>query len=329
MCSFAALLAAARRAARGKKRRSEVARFLWNLEAEVIALQAELSTGVWRPGPSRRFVIHDPKEREITAAPFRDRVVHHAVCAAVGPVLERAAIEHSYACRPGKGVHAAVRQCQRFCQSGRYFLKCDVRGFYSSVDHAVLMRLLRRVVKDRPMLDLLGLIVDTGGVSGGGGAGGTGGRGLPIGNLTSQYFANFILTGLDLFVLQELRPGGYVRYMDDFALFDDDRTRLRAMLGRIRAYLREERGLELKEPATLLTRTAVGVPFLGLRVFPGTLRLRRRKIRRCRDLARRRIAEYLAGERDEASLQASLGSIVAHVEMGGSPGLRRAILVGE
>jgi hypothetical protein len=117
--------------------------------------------------------------------------------------------------------------------------------------------------------------------------------------------------------------------MDDFALFDDDRVRLRAMLGRIRAFLREERGLEPKEPATLLTRTAVGVPFLGLRVFPGTLRLRRRKIRRCRDLARRRIAEYLAGERDEASLQASLGSIVAHVEMGGSPRLRRAILVGE
>ena len=258
-------------------------------------------------------------------------MVHHAVCAAVGPVLERAAIEHSYACRPGKGVHAAVRQCQRFCRGRRYFLKCDVRGFYSSVDHAVLMRLLCRVVKDRPMLDLLGLIVDTGGVSSAGGAAtdGVGGRGLPIGNLTSQYFANFILTGLDLFVLQELRPGGYVRYMDDFALFDDDRTRLRAMLGRVRAYLREERGLELKEPATLLTRTAVGVPFLGLRVFPGTLRLRRRKIRRCRDLARRRMAEYLAGERDEASLQASLGSIVAHVEMGGSPGLRRAILVGE
>jgi retron-type reverse transcriptase len=162
-----------------------------------------LSEGVWRPGPSRRFVIHDPKEREITAAPFRDRVVHHAVCAAVGPVLERAAIEHSYACRPGKGVHAAVRQCQRFCQSRRYFLKCDVRGFYSSVDHAVLMWLLCRVVKDRPMLDLLGLMVDTGvGVSG---AGGAGGRGLPIGNLTSQYFANFIPTGLDLFVLQERR----------------------------------------------------------------------------------------------------------------------------
>jgi retron-type reverse transcriptase len=189
MCSFAAILAAARRAARGKKRRPEVARFLWNLEAEVIALQAELSTGVWRPGPSRRFVIHDPKEREITAAPFRDRVVHHAICAAVGPVLERAAIEHSYACRPRKGVRAAVRQCQQFCRGRRYFLKCDVRGFYSSVDHAVLMRLLRRVVKDRPMLDLLGLIVDTGGVvSGAGvsGVGGTGGRGLPIGNLTSQ-----------------------------------------------------------------------------------------------------------------------------------------------
>jgi hypothetical protein len=326
MCSFAALLAAARRAARGKKRRPEVARLLWNIEPEILALQAELSTGVWRPGPSRRFVIHDPKEREITAAPFRDRVVHHAVCTAVGPVLERAAIEHSYACRPGKGVHSAVRQCQRFCQSMRFFLKCDIRGFYSSVDHSVLMRLLCRVLKDRPMLDLLGLIVDTGGVAS---AGGAGGRGLPIGNLTSQYFANFILTGLDLFVLQELRPGGYVRYMDDFALFDDGRGRLRAMLGRIRAFLREERGLELKEPANLLTRAAVGVPFLGLRVFPGTLRLRRRKIRRFRDLARTRIAEYLAGERDDASLQASLGSIMAHVEMGGSPGLRRAILVGD
>lgn len=315
--SFGALVHAAKLASRGKRHRPDVARLLWDLEAELLELQGSLVEGTWRPGRLRRFTVHDPKEREISVAPFRDRVVHHALCAQAGPVLERGAIHHSYACRVGKGAHAAVAQCRKLVCARPFFLKCDVRHFFATVDHEILKGRLRRVLKDRRVLDLFDAIID---------AGAEGTRGLPIGNLTSQHLANFYLTGLDHHVLERLRPRGYLRYMDDFVLFEDDRPTLRIMLREIRRFLRDSLRLELNESATLSHRTAVGLPFLGLRIYPGALRLRRRRVRRFGLMLRKRLAAAAGDDLLDARLQASLGSIIGHAAMGSSPGFRRRVL---
>ncbi len=340
--SFETLRAAARNASRGKRRRLPVARFLWHVEDELFDLQRELRAGTWRPGRPFQFVIRDPKERLITAAPFRDRVVHHALCAHIGPVMDRRAIHHSYACRVGKGLHAAVEHTRRQVRRWRYCLKCDIHHFFASVDHATLERFLARVIKDHAVLDLCAAIIaaeaggpqsgaaqsagpQTGGPQAAGtqSAGAPAGRGLPIGNLTSQHFANFYLGWLDHFVLEELRPGAYVRYMDDFLLFSDDRRVLAAMLRRIRRYLASELLLSLNDNATLLGRTANGVPFLGLRIYPGMVRLRRRQVRRFHRTLRARLRKTPADLAEELRLQGSLGAIVAHVSPWTSPAFRR------
>jgi RNA-directed DNA polymerase len=181
---FDNLLGAARRAARGKRDRPAVARFEFHLERELLTLQTELAEGTYRPGAFFTFEIRDPKRRSICAAPFCDRVVHHAVCGVLEPLFDRRLIFDTCACRPGKGTHAAIARAQHFARRYRYFLKCDVRRFFASVDHNLLRALLQRMFKDAPLLDLLGRILAHNP------PGAEPGRGLPIGNLTSQHFGS-------------------------------------------------------------------------------------------------------------------------------------------
>ncbi|MBN1426022.1 group II intron reverse transcriptase domain-containing protein, partial [Candidatus Fermentibacteria bacterium] len=172
---FGSLKAAFRRAFQGSGRSYEACRFNFRLEKELLQLGAELASGTYYPAPHRYFAVRDPKEREIAVAPFRDRVVHHAVVAAMEPVFEPSFIYDSYACRVGKGTHAAVRRAQRFLRCAGWFLKGDVEKFFESVDHEILLELVARKIKDSPFLDLVERIVRNTR---------TQGRGLPIGNLT-------------------------------------------------------------------------------------------------------------------------------------------------
>ena len=160
IAAFDNLLMAARQAASGKKDRMRVADFLFHLETELLCLQDELKAGTWRPGPFRVFEIREPKPRRISAADFRDRVLHHAICNIIGPIFEKRAIHDSWACRTGKGSHGAVLRAQGFARRHRYFLKCDIRRYFESVDHAILKRLLRRIFKDAQLLALLDRIID-------------------------------------------------------------------------------------------------------------------------------------------------------------------------
>jgi len=330
ICSFPALVAAAGRAARGKRDRACVARFMWDLEPEVMQLEDELRSEAYRPRPAETFWIHDPKRRLISVADFRDRVVHHALCEQVGPIFEARASGASFACRVGQGPDRAVQRAQSLSRSNRYFLKCDIRAFFASVDHAVLRTLLRRVIKDRRVLCLMDVIIDNGeAISMPEEPCGGLRRGLPIGNLTSQHFANFYLSGFDHWVKGCLRPNGYVRYMDDFLLFHNDRNVLKAMLRALREELSERRKLTLKDSASLLTRTAVGIPFLGVRAFPGMRRLSRRKLRRFRDQVRKRrlgLADDLILPVDaEADFQARVTALCEHVSGSSGPALRRRL----
>jgi retron-type reverse transcriptase len=319
VADFGALCAAARRAARGKGETHSAAAFIFHLESEVLKLQREILDDSYRPRPYRTFFVSDPKPRTISAADFRDRVAHHALCAALEPLFERAAIIDSYACRPGKGTHAAVRRAQAFAKRFGYFLKLDIRKFFENADHLVLKRGLRRLVKDRRLLQLADRVIDHGA------PGSTQGKGLPIGNLTSQHFANHYLSPLDHFVKESLRTPGYVRYMDDMLLFSDSKYLLRAAHARIDAFVKTDLKLDLKSEATVLAPVSEGVPFLGLRLWPRVIRLDGSAKRRLiRDL--RMGALGLAdGRIDEEDLAASMRSRLGHAAHANTLGLRRSL----
>ncbi len=316
---FRNLVAAARRAARGKRDRPSVARFEFYLERELIALQEQLTAGTYSPGTFFTFEVRDPKRRAICAAPFRDRVVHHAVCDVLEPVFERRAIADSYACRQGKGTHAAIARAQAFARRYPFFVKCDVRRFFASVDHAVLRALLRRLFKEAPLLDLLNRIIAHAPPDA------APGRGLPIGNLTSQHFANLYLGELDHQLKDRLRVKGYLRYMDDFLLFADDKATLHLWLAEIRAFLAERLGLVLKEEVTLVAPVTAGIPFLGFRVYPGLIRLNQRTRRRFLHQVRTLERAHGLAMLETAELCSRAASLFAHVAHADSYRLRRRV----
>lgn len=312
--SFEPLCTAARRAARGKRRVLAVARWMADLEPNTLRLERELRSGSWRPGQPTTFHIHDPKTRIITVAPFEDRVVHHALMDRLEPILDAVMIDESFACRRGKGTHAAVEYARRLvCEHG-WFLKLDVARCFDSIHHDLALDCLGRFVSSAPALELAERIVR---------AGGRGGRGLPIGNLTSQWLANLLLDRLDQHVADVVRPAGYLRYMDDFALFGESRHSLRRAHEEIRRFLSEELRLELKERVTVLAPIRQGLPWLGWRIHRGTVRLRPENLRRLRRRLRHRLWEARTGRIGEECLQASIRSVMDHLRHGSTLHLRR------
>ena len=213
--------------------------------------------------PYVQFKINAPKERVISVVPFCDRVIHHAIINVLEPVFERQLIYHTYACRVRKGTHAAARYALRCAKSAQCFLKLDVRKYFDSIDHSILKRQLCRIIKDARCLELLFSVVDSYSS-----CVAVADKGLPIGNLTSQFFANLYLSPLDHFVLETLKPRGcvrfYVRYMDDMLFFADSMTELKALFMAVKHYCAEKLLLSLKEPSFGFVRH--GVPFLGWRI---------------------------------------------------------------
>ena len=318
IAAFEPLWRAARRAARGKPLSRQAAAFLLDLEPEVLQLERELVSGEYRPRGYRTFSVRDPKPRTISAAPFRDRVVHHALCAALEPVFERYAIDDSFACRKGKGQAAALDRAQAFSRRHAWFLKLDVLHFFERIDHDVLRRQLARLTKDRRALDLCDRFL---GVGAPGSAPGTG---LPIGNLTSQHFANLYLGPLDHAIKERLRVPGYLRYMDDLILFGPDRASVRGWHEAVAGEL-GTLGLTLRADATRSGPVTAGVPFLGLRLWPRQRRLdgaRARRFRRgMRTLAR-------STTLDEPGRVASAESRVAWATLADTQGFRRSFFEG-
>jgi len=320
--AFENLVMAARQAASSKKDRIRVALFLFHLETELIDLQNELQAETWRPGPFRVFEIREPKPRRISAADFRDRVLHHAICNVIGPIFEKRAIYDSWACRTGKGSHGAVLRAQEFARRHRYFLKCDIRRYFESVDHAILKRLLRHIFKDRQLLSLLDRIIDHAP------PGSMPGKGLPIGNLTSQHFANLYLGKLDHEMKDRRRAGAYMRYMDDMLLFADDKQELHRHLLYLDDFARNSLALSLKAGATVIAPVCDGVPFLGFRIFPNLIRLQRKSLTRFKRRLRSHESAYVRGDMDIESLTCSIQSMIAHMSHADTLSLRRSLLHG-
>ncbi|MCA9707835.1 MAG: group II intron reverse transcriptase domain-containing protein, partial [Myxococcales bacterium] len=263
---------------------------------------------------------HDPKRRTISVAPFRDRVVHHAVIDVLEPVLDRRMVHPSFACRRGKGTHAALDHVQALARRHRWFLKMDVAQYFASVPHQVALAAVARIIKDRAVLRLLRRIVEAGGSPGVPGHGP--GRGLPIGNLTSQWLANLVLVPLDRHVVEGMRMPGYARYLDDVVLLHDDPARLHAARGEVEAVL-ARLGLRAKPGATMLARTRDGLPFLGFSVFPAVRRVRPANRRRVVARWKQRLWQWRRGDLGEEALADTVRSMMAHLEHGTTRGWRR------
>ncbi len=336
LTSFTNLLLAFRKASRGKRGKPEVAEFEFNLEPNLFQLQEELKKGEYQPGKYHSFYIHDPKKRLISAAPFRDRVVHHALCNLIEPLFERKFIFDTYANRRGKGTHKALDRCTHYMRRFAYVLPLDVRQFFPSIDHQLLYAALARTIADERTLDLCARILA-------GGQGVLAGeydmvyfpgddlfaaarpRGLPIGNLTSQFWANVYLNEFDHFVKRELKCKGYVRYVDDMRLFAGDKATLHAWRNEVVAFLAELR-LTVHENSAQPRPTASGVPFLGFTIFPDHRRLKRRKVVNARRKLRGLLVKYHAGRIDQARVTASINGWINHTRFGDTWGLRRAVL---
>jgi retron-type reverse transcriptase len=333
--SFENLLRAAEKAQKGKRFTPATALFNLNLENELLRLQEELQTQTYRPGRYKEFYINDPKPRMISAAPYRDRVVHHALCNVIEPIFERTFICDSYACRKGKGTHAGVDRLTRFMQSHKYALKCDIRKYFPSIDHEILKGLMRRKIGCARTLWLIDLIIDgsnpqeevTDYFPGDDLLTPTQRRkGIPIGNQTSQFFANVYLNRFDHFVKEELGCRCYVRYVDDFVTLGNDKGWLWDVRAAMDEYLRTRLRLRLHPRKQWVFPVSEGVDFLGYRAFPTHRFLRRTNGVRFARRLRRMQKQYRRGTIELTKVGQRIASWIGHAGHADSYGLRSALL---
>lgn len=333
---FENLYSAFLRARRGKRQQASVVRFEHDLELELYQLHDDLQAGVYQPGPYRTFYRTEAKRRLISAAPFRDRVVHHALIGLIEDRFERRFIFDSYANRVGKGTHRALDRCTHFMRGSRYVLPGDICQFFPSIDHALLRGQLARRVPEPDVLNLIDRILDNGvGVldemydmvwfPGDDLWAVNRPRGLPLGNLTSQFWANVYLDALDQFVKRQLKCRRYLRYVDDFLLFADDAATLHRWRDQIVDFLAALR-LTLHMGSAQPRPVRCGLPFLGFIVFPDHRRLKPRAGLAYRRRLRALIAAYDAGQVPRERITASVQGWAAHAAHGDTYGLRRAVL---
>ncbi len=335
LTSWENLLLAYQKAAKGKRGHPNVAAFEYLLEDNLLALRRELRDFTYRPGTYVSFHIHEPKRRLISAAPFRDRVVHHALCNLIEPIFERTFIDDSYANRAGKGTHRALNRAQTFARRYPYVLQCDVVQFFPSIDHVILRGILHRKIRDGGVRWLMDRILESGqGVlsdeyrmvwfPGDDLWAALRPRGLPIGNLTSQFWGNIYLNGFDHFVKRALRCRGYLRYVDDCLLFGESKAQLWAWKEAMETYLASLR-LTI-HPGAHPRLVTEGFPFLGFVVYPERRRLKRRKGVAFARKLRRLAAASARGEIALETVTASVQGWVNHARYGNTVGLRKAVL---
>jgi RNA-directed DNA polymerase len=332
LCNWENLRLAYQNASRGKRGRGATAAFEMLLADHLLELQRELSEQTYQPGGYNSFHIHEPKKRLISAAPFRDRVVHHALCNITAPYFEKLFIADSYANQKGKGTHRALDRCTQFARRYKYVLPCDVRQFFPSIDHAILREILGRMLPDESVMWLVDKILASGrGVlseeyemvyfPGDDLLSVNRPRGLPIGNLTSQWWANCHLNPFDQFVKRELGCRAYVRYVDDFLLFGDDKSELMDWRNKILKRMERFR-LTLHEESAFPKPASKGIPFLGFQIYPEHRRLKPRK-----GYAFRRKMFHLMKFASREKLNATIQGWINHVRHGDTFGLRRSMLM--
>jgi len=309
-----------------KRYRGGVLQFRQYLEHNLLQIQNELINKTYHTGEYRTFFVYEPKARLVAALPFRDRVVQHALCTVIEPIWERRFIYDSYACRLGKGMHAGANRTQAFLRSAQrkwgkiYCLKGDVLKYFPNIDHGILKSLIRKRITCPDTLWLCDEIIDSAKQLNKGRA-----KGIPIGNLTSQLFANIYLHELDKLVKQELRQPFYVRYMDDFVIIGNDKADLQKMRQQIAYFLKEHLSLELNGKTQVFPLKGRGIDFLGYRIWPTHRLLRNSTKKRIRRALKTFSKLYSQGSINAREINASIQSWLGHMKHCNSYRLRKKV----
>jgi retron-type reverse transcriptase len=314
---FENLFNAYRDARKGKRYDSEILSFEFNAEENLLKLKRELEGWTYCHGGYREFIVNDSKKRRIKAAPFRDRVVHHALCNIIEPVFEPTFIYDSYACRKEKGTQRALRRLKMFLRSMAamqggnkipeiYCLQCDISKYFDSINHDILFEMIKGRIGDKKILWLVKEILNSNNHETG--------KGIPIGNLTSQLFANVYLNELDQFIKRSLKRRYYIRYMDDFLNFSTDKQELWQMKDKIADFLRNRLDLNLHPKKANVFPAAQGIEFLGYKVFSDYRILKQNTVKRIIKRVKRYKKEIRNGTMEKEKLALSVQSWRAYAE---------------
>lgn len=280
---------------KGKRKKLDVQMFEYELEDNLFRLNWLLQAERYEHGGYQKFSINDPKPRIIHKACVRDRIVHHAVFRVLYPIFDKSFIGDSYSCRVGKGTHRAVKRLELFAQNMSrnyrqpcFVLLCDIAKFFDTIDHRILTALIEKKIKDTTAMDLIGKIIQSYQV--------IPGQGVPLGNLTSQLFANVYMNEFDQFAKRELKIKRYIRYTDDFIFAHNDKEYLRRIVPVIKFFLAARLKLQLHQGKSVIRKLAQGIDFLGYEVFPYHTILRTSSKRRMYNKIRKRLTEFNLGE---------------------------------
>ena len=267
LCSYQNLLLAFRKARKGKTTKDYVIEFEQNFKQNLFQLRTELLLHSYKPKPLQTFILRDPKTRKISKSHFRDRVIHHALCNIIAPIFEKDFIYDSYANRVGKGTFKAIerfehfqRQVSKNFSQNSFVLKADIRKYFDNVNHEILLSMVKKKVDDPQIVWLIKIILNNHKTE-------EKGKGMPLGNLTSQFFANVFLNELDHFVKDHLRAKHYIRYVDDFVILDKSPIILQQYIKEIDFFLRNSLKLELHPDKSKILFMPRGTEFLGMRIF--------------------------------------------------------------
>ena len=321
---------------KGKRKNITANKIFFSLETELLKLQKDLICGEYRPGKYRGFWIYDPKPRYISASPLRDRIVHHSIIQVINPIFEKRFIYHSYACREGKGNHRAVKQFAQWVRQTKYALMLDIRKFFASIDHDILKLELRRGITDKSLLELIDVIIDCSNEQEASHVYFPGDelftpfvrrKGIPIGNLTSQFLANVFMDRIDHFVKDKCGIKRYLRYVDDLAICHREKALLSDLRDCIKEHLFEMR-LSLNEGKSRVRQVAEGINFLGFVVTPKYLRLAAPTLRKNRRRVSTLRKKYYQGNMSLSEVKQCLVASGAHAAHGDTWGLRTKIWHG-
>ena len=255
---------AAKKAVKSKKNKYVVKAFLKNKDELLKKLQSDLINGTFTTSPYQTFTIYEPKQRVIYKLPlYPDHIVHHALINIIGPIWQSTFINDSYACIPGRGLHAASKRVMHFVRKYKYVLQCDIRKFFPSINHEIMFNIVKKKIGDKKLLDVLHDIIFSCG----------GENNLPIGNLTSQWMGNVYLNEMDHFIKEKLHCDAYIRYCDDFLIFSDDKKNLWVKEKSIRDFIFTYLNMFFSKSNVYPTKR--GVPFIGYRHYKKFILLRK------------------------------------------------------
>ena len=336
---FENLLGAHKDGSMGKRYRPDVLEYTAHKEENLIELQNEFMWGTYKVGTYRMFYVYEPKKRLIMSLQFKDRIAQHAIYRKLNPILDKQLIYDTYACRKGKGTHKAVKQLQKWMRKAErkgkyYYLKLDISKYFYRIDHEILLKILDRKIADKDLMKVFEEIINCEDTKFGLPMGADISDvsfedmlldvGLPIGNLTSQMFANLYLNELDQFAKHKLHLKYYIRYMDDIIIIHEDKRYLKYIKDQIEEYLNTELHLQLNKK-TCIRPCSMGIEFVGFRVWTTHIKMRKKTVKKIKKRLKFLFGLYAVGEIDRETLNRTLASYRGMMKHFNSYSLRQSL----